>query len=132
MAERGTGVVNDMRDWGLVTPSELERVVVLSPHLDDAVLGCGRLLAEHPGATVITVYAGAPGAYPEPMTHWDTISGFRAGDDVLAIRRGEDRGALVRARRDAGLARFRRAPVPGSSGLGRRRPDGRRARGRRA
>jgi LmbE family N-acetylglucosaminyl deacetylase len=89
------GVVGEMRDWGLVTPNELERIVVLSPHLDDAVLGCGRLLARHPGATVITVYAGAPVAYPEPMTRWDTISGFHAGDDVLAIRRVEDRSALA-------------------------------------
>jgi LmbE family N-acetylglucosaminyl deacetylase len=43
---------------------------------------------------VVTVYAGAPAAYPDPMTHWDTISGFRAGDDVLAIRREEDAAAL--------------------------------------
>ena len=52
-------MVQEMREWGLVSPEELERVVVLSPHLDDAVLGCGRLMAAHPGATVVTVYAGA-------------------------------------------------------------------------
>ena len=68
--------VPDMRDWGLVTPEELERIVVISPHLDDAVLGCGRLMARHPGATVVSVYTGAPSAYPDPMTHWDTIAGF--------------------------------------------------------
>ena len=95
MAERGTGVVNEMRDWGLVAPSELERIVVVSPHLDDAVLGCGRVLAAHPGATVVTVYAGAPAEYPDPMTHWDTIAGFGPGDDVLAARREEDRAALA-------------------------------------
>jgi LmbE family N-acetylglucosaminyl deacetylase len=95
MAERDGGVVGEMRDWGLVTAGELERIVVVSPHLDDAVLGCGRLLAAHPGATVVTVYAGAPPAYPDPMTHWDTISGFTAGDDVLAARRQEDRLALA-------------------------------------
>ena len=95
MAERGTGVVNEMRDWGLVAPSELERIVVVSPHLDDAVLGCGRLLAAHPDATVITVYAGAPPEYPDPMTHWDTAAGFSTGDDVLGARREEDRAALA-------------------------------------
>ena len=84
-----------MREWGLVSPAELERIVVVSPHLDDAVLGCGRLMAAHPGATVVTVYAGAPAGYPDPMTHWDTISGFVAGDDVLAVRREEDRQALA-------------------------------------
>jgi LmbE family N-acetylglucosaminyl deacetylase len=94
MAKLGTDTVDEMRDWGLVSPEELERIVVISPHLDDAVLGCGRLLAAHPNATVITVYAGRPPEYPEPMTRWDTISGFVAGDDVLAIRRKEDEGAL--------------------------------------
>ena len=84
----------DMREWGLPLPGELDRVVILSPHLDDAVLGCGRFMAAHPGVTVVTVYAGAPAIYPEPMTHWDTISGFQSGDDVLGSRRKEDAAAL--------------------------------------
>ncbi|MBM3675869.1 MAG: PIG-L family deacetylase [Actinobacteria bacterium] len=84
----------EMRRWGLTTPGERARIVVISPHLDDAVLGCGRLLAAHPGATVITVYAGRPSVYPDPPTHWDALAGFAAGDDVLAARREEDRRAL--------------------------------------
>ncbi len=84
-----------MRDWGLVPEAVLERIVVVSPHLDDAVLGCGRLLAAHPNATVITVYAGAPPAYPDTPTHWDALCGFESGDDVLARRRDEDRLALA-------------------------------------
>ncbi len=87
--------VPEMREWGLVRPEELERVVILSPHLDDAVLGCGRFMAEHPGTTVVTVYAGAPDRYPEPMTQWDQLSGFVGGDDVLAERRAEDARALA-------------------------------------
>jgi LmbE family N-acetylglucosaminyl deacetylase len=86
--------VAEMRDWGLVADAELERIVVVSPHLDDAVLGCGRLLAGRPGATVVTVYAGRPDAYPDPMTHWDTIAGFAPGADVLGVRRQEDAAAL--------------------------------------
>jgi LmbE family N-acetylglucosaminyl deacetylase len=84
-----------MREWGLVAPAELERIVVVSPHLDDAVLGCGRLLAAHPNATVITVYAGAPTPYPDPPTRWDALAGFAPGDDVLASRRKEDEQALA-------------------------------------
>ena len=84
-----------MRTWGLVEPDELVRTVIVSPHLDDAVLGCGRFMAAHPDVTVLTVYAGRPARYPEPMTHWDTISGFRPGDDVLAARRAEDVAALA-------------------------------------
>ncbi len=94
MTEGTENPVPDMRVWGLVPETTLERIVVVSPHLDDAVLGCGRLLAAHPDATVITVYAGAPQSYPDPMTHWDTVCGFAAGDDVLASRREEDRRAL--------------------------------------
>lgn len=86
--------VPEMRVWGLVAPAELQRVVVISPHLDDAVLGCGRLLAAHPGAVVVTVYAGAPDRYPDPMTGWDAAAGFVPGDDVLAARRREDLSAL--------------------------------------
>jgi hypothetical protein len=41
------------------------------------VLGCGHLLAAHPGATVLTVFAGAPDRYPDPMTRWDNSRGSR-------------------------------------------------------
>lgn len=84
-----------MRDWGRALPGELDRIVVVSPHLDDAVLGCGHLLAAHPGATVVTVFAGRPAEYPDPPGSWDALSGFRPGDDVVAARRVEDTAALA-------------------------------------
>ena len=49
-----------MRGWGLPQPGELDRVVIVSPHLDDAVLGCANFMAAHPGATVVT--ASGPGS----------------------------------------------------------------------
>ena len=70
------------------------RLFVVSPHLDDAVLGCGRLLAAHPGAVVLTVFAGRQPA-KQPLTEWDRASGFCAGDDVIGRRREEDRRALA-------------------------------------
>ncbi len=84
-----------MRDWGVVTDAELERIVVVSPHMDDAVLGLGQFLAAHAGAAVITVFAGRPPAYPDPMTRWDQLAGFGPGDDVIAARRDEDTKALA-------------------------------------
>jgi LmbE family N-acetylglucosaminyl deacetylase len=84
-----------MRQWGLPETGELDRIVVVSPHLDDAVLGTSRLLSRHPGATVVTVFAGNPPAYPEPMRKWDVQSGFAPGDDVMAVRRDEDQAALA-------------------------------------
>ena len=54
-------------DWAdLPDASSLARVVVLSPHFDDAVQGAGLLLARHPGSTVVTVFAGPPPEYPDP------------------------------------------------------------------
>ncbi|HXX88871.1 MAG TPA: PIG-L family deacetylase [Acidimicrobiales bacterium] len=66
---------------------------VVSPHLDDAVLSCGRMLAANPGALVVTVFDGGP-ASVDPVTWWDGRCGFAAGDDVTAVRRAEDRAAL--------------------------------------
>jgi len=84
-----------MRGWGLPHEGELDRVIVVSPHLDDAVLGCARFMAAHPGVTVVTVFAGNPETYPEPMRTWDAQSGFAPGDDVMEARRREDRAALA-------------------------------------
>jgi len=81
--------------WGFVTEAERERLVVVSPHPDDAVLSCGQVLAAHPGATVVTVFTGAPATYSDPPTRWSRLSGFGPGDDVMAARREEDRRALA-------------------------------------
>ena len=84
-----------MRGWGLPVKGELDRVVIVSPHLDDAVLGCGHFMAAHPGVTVVTVFAGNPPAYPDPMRKWDVQGHFQPGDDVMEVRRAEDRAALA-------------------------------------
>ena len=70
------------------------QLVVVSPHCDDAVFACGRMLEAHPGSIVVTVCAGNPPA-DVPMTEWDRAAGFRPGDDVMGIRREEDRAALT-------------------------------------
>jgi LmbE family N-acetylglucosaminyl deacetylase len=68
-------------------------LLVLSPHLDDALFACGETLARHPGALVVTVLAGSPAAY-ETATPWDRDAGFVDGEDVVSVRRAEDRAAL--------------------------------------
>ena len=83
-----------MRDFGRPVTRELTRLVIVSPHFDDAVLGCGQLLSIQSGATVVTVLGGRPDAYPDEVTHWDASGGFVAGDDIVAVRREEDRNAL--------------------------------------
>lgn len=81
--------------WGLVAPGELDRVVVVSPHFDDAAMGAGHLIASHPGTTVVTVFAGRPPDYPETPSEWDAAGGFGPGDDVVAARREEDLEAMA-------------------------------------
>jgi LmbE family N-acetylglucosaminyl deacetylase len=86
----------DQVTWGQVDPEMLRRIVVLSPHFDDAAMGAGQMLIRHAGAktAVITVLGGRPPSYPDPPTPWDALGGFRAGDDVVAVRREEDRAAM--------------------------------------
>ena len=81
--------------WGVVDPAELGRLVVLSPHFDDAAMGAGYLIASYPGTTVITVMAGRPPAYPDEVSPWDALGGFKPGDDVVAVRREEDLKAMA-------------------------------------
>lgn len=106
--------------------------VVVSPHLDDAVLSCGRLLAGNPDVLVVTVFAGNPGMQAAP-TPWDAECGFGPGDDVVAARRAEDTAALsILDARPVWLdlldeqyreVRWRR--LPGRSAIARRRGPGR-------
>ena len=69
-------------------------MLVISPHLDDAVLSCGALLAAHRGAVVATVFAGVP-RDPRQRTEWDARSGFADAAEALAARRAEDAAALA-------------------------------------
>jgi LmbE family N-acetylglucosaminyl deacetylase len=90
----GTGGTVEVT-WGLVDPAILARIVVVSPHFDDAVLGATHLIACHRGTTVVTVLGGRPPAYPAEPTSWDACGGFGPGDDVVAIRQEEDRSAMA-------------------------------------
>jgi len=88
----------DPPTWGQIGADELARIVVVSPHFDDAAMGAGLLLTRHAetsATTVITVLGGRPPAYPDPPSEWDALGGFRAGDDVVAARREEDRAAMA-------------------------------------
>jgi LmbE family N-acetylglucosaminyl deacetylase len=87
--------VDEKELWGLLDPSVLAKVVVVSPHFDDAALGAAHLLTSYPGSTVITVLGGRPPSYPDEVTPWDAAGGFATGDDVVAARQDEDRTAVA-------------------------------------
>jgi LmbE family N-acetylglucosaminyl deacetylase len=81
----------------------LAPLTVVSPHLDDAVLSCAGFIAGAPATTVLTVFAGfpptrdaaTPAEFLPGTTFWDQASGFAPGDDVVGLRRAEDRAALA-------------------------------------
>jgi LmbE family N-acetylglucosaminyl deacetylase len=84
-----------MTEWvTVIDDATFERLVVVSPHFDDAVLGCGQLLAKH-GGNVVTVMGGARRDGYDTVTSWDELGGFQPGQDVVAARRAEDEAALT-------------------------------------
>jgi LmbE family N-acetylglucosaminyl deacetylase len=73
------------------------RAVILSPHLDDAVLSCWHVL-EGPGEVVVlNVFAGVPTG---PPGWWDRLTGAKDAAQRMAERHEEDRRALAAAGRD--------------------------------
>ena len=74
-------------------PRRAPRFFAVSPHLDDAVLGCSTLLSLRSGAVVCTVFAGEP-ARPA-RTPWDEAGGFADSHEAMAARREEDERALA-------------------------------------
>lgn len=79
-----------------ILPS-MPRIVVVSPHLDDAVLSCGALLGARPGSTVVTVYTGMPDA-AHVLTDWDRRCGFGSAAEAMRERRREDARAMALVR----------------------------------
>jgi LmbE family N-acetylglucosaminyl deacetylase len=69
------------------------RVLVLSPHLDDAVFSCGELLTELRRPVVATLFAGVPPP-GTPAPPWDAACGFADGQQAMRERRLEDAEAL--------------------------------------
>jgi LmbE family N-acetylglucosaminyl deacetylase len=100
-----------------------ERLLVLSPHLDDAILSCGALLtyaAQYVPVTVATFFTEAgPPPYTVSASRYLHQVGVRDARRLYGERRAEDRRVLERMGvewRHAGLtdAPFRRKPPTGA------------------
>jgi LmbE family N-acetylglucosaminyl deacetylase len=68
-------------------------LLVVSPHFDDGVFGCGCWLAASPGARVLTVFAALPEA--GLSTSWDQRCGFALSREAVLARHLEDDEALA-------------------------------------
>lgn len=77
--------------------------VIISPHLDDAVLSLGRFMAGRPNTIVVTVCAGIPGLDGPSVdnTTFDRSSGFVSSIEAMLARRDEDLSALSLLRAEA-------------------------------
>lgn len=71
----------------------MDPILVVSPHLDDAVLSAGTFLDSWPGATVLTVFAGRPST--AVTTPFDAHCGFADSGAAMAARVDEDDRALA-------------------------------------
>ena len=74
------------------------RVVVVSPHFDDAVMSLGALIAQSVRTgvevEVLTVFGGDPTS-KAPADPWDHASGFRTEGQAASARREEDQLACA-------------------------------------
>ena len=61
----------------------MSKVIILSPHLDDAVFSCWQFI-NMPGSTVMTVFAGIPPAGTTKL--WDKICG-QANSELMVLQR---------------------------------------------
>lgn len=76
------------------------QAVILSPHLDDAVLSCWHLLSGPGDVVVINVFAGSP-APGSGTSWWDRLTGATDSAARMEERREEDREAFAIAGREA-------------------------------
>jgi LmbE family N-acetylglucosaminyl deacetylase len=74
-------------------------IVVLSPHLDDAVLSTWSVLAGARDVVVVNVFAGVP--EPGPPPRWDRMAAAADSREHMHQRLEEDRAALALAGRPA-------------------------------
>lgn len=71
----------------------MRKVLLLSPHFDDAVLSAGQFMAGRPDADVVTVFGGMP--QEEQLTPYDEKCGFTNSTEAVKVRRDEDRNATA-------------------------------------
>jgi LmbE family N-acetylglucosaminyl deacetylase len=77
-----------------------ETAVILSPHLDDAVLSCWHVLCGPGDVSVINVFAGVPPS-ESGASWWDRLTGASDSAARMVERRAEDRAAFEIAGRTA-------------------------------
>lgn len=73
----------------------MKKILLISPHFDDAVLSAGQFMAERPDADVVTVFAGVPLTPDNVHTPYDEKCGFDNARDAVGARTRENDNALA-------------------------------------
>lgn len=68
----------------------MNKILVISPHFDDAVLSAGQFMSERSDAEVVTVFGGFPKKPEDVHTPYDKKCGFDNAEDAVTIRRLEN------------------------------------------
>jgi LmbE family N-acetylglucosaminyl deacetylase len=68
-------------------------LLLVSPHLDDAILSCAALVHRAESIEVLTIFAGSPD--PPQRGWWDERCGFENSTESMATRRREDAAAYA-------------------------------------
>lgn len=73
----------------------MRKVLLVSPHFDDAVLSAGQFMSERPDCEVATVFGGMPLTPERVKTPYDEKCGFKNAQDAVATRQRENDAALA-------------------------------------
>lgn len=68
----------------------MNKILLVSPHLDDAILSAGRLMADRTDNVIVTVFAGNPPDAENVHTPYDETCGFGDAAGAMAQRRHEN------------------------------------------
>lgn len=72
----------------------MRKVLVLSPHYDDAVLSAGQFMAGRPDAEVVTIFNWCSND-ADVQTTYDAKCGFKTADEAVHGRQSENNEALA-------------------------------------
>lgn len=68
----------------------MNKILLVSPHLDDAILSAGRFMADRTNNVVVTVFAGNPPDADNVHTPYDKNCGFGDAASAMFARREEN------------------------------------------
>lgn len=73
----------------------MNKLLMVSPHFDDAILSAGQFMAERPDVVVVTIFGGMPESPERIVTPYDTKCGFKNAQDAVSERRRENDAAVA-------------------------------------